>query len=337
MQAANTLKTAARQSNILYGAATSPRILSADADFSSEVVAQCDVLVPENELKWESVEPQPGVFDFSQGDWLLDFCTKNGMALRGHCLVWHKQLPAWAGSVTTAAQAEDQLAGHIRGLVSHYAGRLHSWDVVNEALNPSDGRSDGLRNTVWLNALGPDYIDLAYRTAAEADPEAVLVYNEYGLEAGTSDGNARRASLLKLVGGMKRRGTPIHALGLQSHLSADGFSASKLSNFLKQVQDLGLKIFITELDIADQKFPANIAIRDTDVADLYRQYLKTVLANSAVTTVLTWGLSDRYTWLSSTAPRADGLSVRPLPFSSNLLPKTARDAIIEAFAAAEPR
>lgn len=326
------LKQVASDKAILFGAATQQWILQSDSEYAKDFVKHCGVLVPENELKWATVEPQPNSFNFAPGDWLADFAAANGILFRGHCLVWHNQIPSWAGRATSAAAIQDQLTNHISQTVRHYAGRAYSWDVVNEAINPDDGRPDYLRKTVWLNALGPAYIDLAFRTAAEEDPNAILVYNDYGLEYETGNAAARRAGVLKLLTGLKASGTPVHALGIQAHLQGtDSFNSSSLASFLKEVADLGLKIFITELDVSDQRLPADIGIRDEIVADVYQQFLETVLQEPAVNTVITWGLSDKYTWLNQFSPRPDHQPVRPLPLDRSLQPKTAIAGMINAF------
>ena len=328
------LKTAAASKNLLYGAATMARILQSDAAFADQMALQCGLLTPENDLKWETVEPSPGVFNFAPGDWLADFAAQNDMKFRGHCLVWHSQLPSWAGRGKDALY---ELKSHITATVEHFAGRMHSWDVVNEAVEPNDDCSDGLRNTVWLKALGPSYIDTAFRTAAAADPKAMLVYNEYGLEGDNENSGKRRNAVLKLLSGMKSRGVPVHALGMQAHLSGSSFDSSGLASFMKQVAALGLKILITELDVSDQKFPADVVTRDSDVAGICHEFLSSALKQPAVEAVVTWGLSDRYTWLTQFAPRADGKPVRPLPLDSDLKLKAAASAILDAFNAASPR
>jgi endo-1,4-beta-xylanase len=188
-----------------------------------------------------------------------------------------------------------------------------------------------------LQSLGPGYIDLAYRTAAAADPAAMLVYNEYGLEGDNLDSSARRSAVLKLLSGMKARGVPVHALGMEAHLNGNAIETAGLSSFLKQVAALGLKILITELDVEDKNMAANVGSRDATVAGVYQAFLATVLQEPAVEAVLTWGLTDRYTWLSQMAARSDGQSVRPLPLDSSLQPKQALWAMLDAFASAPKR
>src|SRR5262249_2661310 len=127
------------------------------------------IVTPEFELKWGTVRPSPSDERFEAPDALADWCRQSGVALRGHTLVWHEALPGWVPRFPDAAAARALLTSHITKLVSRYAGRIEAWDVVNEAIEPKHGRADGLRVTPWQGALGPDYIDLAFRTAAAAD------------------------------------------------------------------------------------------------------------------------------------------------------------------------
>lgn len=317
---------------LLYGAAVSERSLSSDLSFASRVVQECAILVPENELKWKALRPTPDRFNFAPGDWLANFAQSQGMLLRGHTLVWHEGLPQWFASKVDSRNAAQILQEHIATVVGRYAGKIHSWDVVNEAVNPDDGRADGLRQWPWLQFLGSDYIELAFRAAHQADPQAMLVYNDHRLDYDTSEEEARRTAVLKLLERLKSRGTPVHALGMQAHLRGDDtrFNAKKLKTFMHDVASLGLKIMITEMDVTDQKLPKNIGIRDRIVAGTYEDYLAVVLEEPAVIAVLTWGLSDRHTWLSSHKPRKDRAPVRPLPLNTRLKRKFAWNAIARA-------
>jgi endo-1,4-beta-xylanase len=334
----STLQALAAQKQIVYGVAAGSDRLNTDSAFAQQVGDNAGLLVPENELKWEATEPQPGVFNFAAGDALLAFATQHHMLFRGHNLVWYLQTPAWAGA--DPASAQQQLVSHITAEVSHYAGHVQSWDVVNEPIEPKHGRADGLRNNAWLRSLGPGYIDAAFRAAAAADPNAVLVINDYGMEYDDSTSQARRDAMLALLQRLKQSGVPVGALGIQSHLNASQnskFNAGKFQAFLQSVAALGLKIYITELDAVDAGLPADITTRDTRVAQAYSDYLNAALSNPAVTMVVTWGLSDRYTWLSSESPRPDGLPVRPLPLDTNLQPKPAYNAMLTAFSVAAAR
>jgi endo-1,4-beta-xylanase len=328
------LRDRAAAKGLIYGAAGRQGRLSSDAQYAAYFAQECGILVPEWELKWKTLRPTPDTFDFSKGDWLAEFARTHGMFFRGHTLVWHHDLPPWFAGTVNRQNAQQILVQHIATVVKHYAGKIHSWDVVNEAVLPKDNRSDGLRNTPWLELLGPDYIEMAFRAAAEADSQALLVYNDYRLDYNSSDEQVKRTAVLKLLEHLKARGTPIHALGMQAHLHGEesgNFNPEKLKAFLRNVASLGLKILITEMDVADQKLPLQVNIRDRTVAGIYEDYLTAVLEEPAVIGVLTWGLSDRYTWLSQEKPRLDQAPVRPLPLDTELNRKLAWNAIARAF------
>jgi endo-1,4-beta-xylanase len=328
-----TLKERAAAKGLIYGAATHKHKLSSDTSFAKHFVCQCGILVPEGELKWRALRPNPHIFDFTLADSLAEFCQNHNILFRGHTLIWHQSIPTWFKEKVDPQNAQKFFREHIATVTRHYAGKIHSWDVVNEAIEVKDGKNYGLRNTPWLNLLGSDYIELAFRIAAEADPNALLTYNDYGLEYDTKWHEARRNAVLKLLERLISKGTPIHAFGMQSHLTGDlsNFNSRKLRNFLTEIASLGLKIMITELDVTDKKLPAPTIIRDRIVAQVYKEYLSVTLDEKAVIAVLTWGLTDKYTWLSEYSPRLDGRKVRPLPFDEHLQPKLAWNAIAKAF------
>ena len=331
----NCLKNRASHKGLIYGAATQQVILSSDTTFATNFAQECEMLVPEWELKWKTLRPSSTQFDFTLGDWLVEFAQQNGQFFRGHTLLWHDALPDWFHTSINRQNAEAILIDHIETVVKRYRGKVHSWDVVNEAINIRRflGRPDGLRDSPWLAFLGETYIDLAFHVAAQADPKALLVYNDYGLEYDTPGDEAKREAVLKLLERLKTQGVPIHAFGMQSHLdsSETRLNPKKLRQFLADVASLGLKILVTELDVTDKNLSANITVRDHTVAAAYEDYLNVVLDEPAVIAVLTWGLSDRYTWLSEFEPRPDGLPVRPLPLDANLNRKLAWNAMARAF------
>ena len=333
------LKERAANKGLIYGSAATQYGLSSDGKFGASFAQQCGILVPALELKWDALRPAPDKFDFTKADWLAQFAQNHRMLFRGHTLVWDQALPKWFNETVNRQNAERFLVEHIKTVVKHYAGKIHSWDVVNEAVaTPYSHRSDGLNVATWFSLFDKHYIDLAFRVAAEADPKALLVYNDRWLDYDTPHDSKQRSAVLKLLEYLKSIKTPVQALGIQAHLdgSETRFNPTKFRNFLKDVASLGLKIMITELDVGDQKLPSDIAARDRIVAAAYEDYLSVVLDEPAVIAVLTWELSDRNTWLSS-YPRPDGSPVRPLPLDSNLKPKLAWNAIARAFDKAPKR
>ena len=257
------------------------------------------------------------------------------MKIRGHNLAWHRGNPAWFDRVATTANASDLLVSHIETVAGRYSGRMHSWDVVNEAVEVADGRADGLRNSPWLRLAGEEYIELAFKTAREADPQALLTYNDYGIEAETHAAQQKRVAVLELLRRMLARRVPVDAVGVQSHISTGGIAGelpgAGLMRFIAQVRELGLQVFITEMDVNDRALAADVATRDAAVAAAYRQYVNLVLSDSAVKLVLTWGITDRYTWLDHEQGRADGKLERPLPFDPTGRAKAGFYALRDAF------
>jgi endo-1,4-beta-xylanase len=323
------LRQRAAARGLLFGAAALKSSLSQDPDFARVFARECSILVPEGALKWDSLRPSPTQFNFTDSDWLLDFALRNNMQMRGHTLVWHHALPKWFATTVNRNNAEQVMLNHIQTVARRYAGKFHSWDVVNEAIALQHGQPRGLRKTPWLDLIGPNYIDLAFRAAAAADPKAMLVYNDFGLDYDTPWETARRQSVLALLERLVANGTPIHALGIQAHLMREEpkFNPNQTRQFLKDVASLGLKILITELDVTDINLVSNPIERDRQVAGIYEDYLSVVLDEPAVTAVLTWGLSDRYTWIAKDKPRPDKLPVRPLPLDAQLNRKLAWNAI----------
>lgn len=333
------LKARASRNGLLYGAAASRKYLQADPAYAALFANQCGVLVPEGELKWNVLRPTPDVFDFGPADWLYDFTRSHDLKFRGHTLIWCQALPRWFSSYANAGNAENLLKDHITKVVARYSGKMHSWDVVNEVVDPYDKRSDGLQKKPWLELAGPGYIDLAFECARASDKTALLVWNENHLEVNDPWSLAKRTALLSLLKEKLKRKIPIDAVGLQSHISATdpSFDNQRFKTFVQQIADLGLKIIISELDIIDRDAPARVASRDQMVAATYSGYLNTVLKHPNVIAVLTWGLSDKYSWLVKFRPREDGLPVRPLPFDDFLSSKAAWTAISHAFDQAPAR
>lgn len=327
----SSLRAIARRRGILFGCATNTFELR-DPAFVPVVVRDCAILAPEYEMKRGVVEPAHGQYDFSGTDALVNFALAHDMEFRGHPLVWHKRNPDWLESAVLASRDEALLAGYIQTLMARYRGRVRSWDVVNEAIAPQDGRADNLRNTVWLKRFGPSYIDIAYRTARATDPNATLVYNDWGCEADAPQNDRFRAATLRFLEGALKRGVPIDALGLQGHLGLNGpqVDQRKLREFLNAVQNMGLRILVTEHDVDDTGGPSDIAVRDNMVADASRRFLDVVLDNPATVAVLTWGLSDRYLDPPGWRERLAGFTPRMLPLDAGMKRKPMWKAIAAA-------
>jgi endo-1,4-beta-xylanase len=330
----NSLKRRAKAKGLIYGSMPEADHKQFDLNpkLKSIFTQECSLMV--SALHWDKTHPSIDTFDFARGDYFAKFAADRQMLLRGHTLVWYNALPDWVPATLNHQNAKQILTKHIQTIVKRYAGKMHSWDVVNEAIELKDGRSS-LRNNLWLKFLGPDYIDLSFRIAAKSDPKALLVYNETDLEYS----EVHQIEVLKLLTQLKAKGTPIHALGIQSHLLSyrDDFNPKKFRKFLSSVASLGLKIMITELDVIDKHLPLDTSTRDRIVAGIYEDYLTAALAEKAVIAVINWGLSDRYTWINEYIPREDRAPSRPLPFDRDYQPKLAWNAIARAFDRAPKR
>jgi endo-1,4-beta-xylanase len=314
-----SLRTLAVQRGLVYGSAACTYQLN-DRDFAAALTREAGILVPEYEMKRDALERIRGQYDFSACDTLVDFARARAMSVRGHTLVWYHSNPAWLEEAVLDWRDPGLLTGYIASVMGHFRGRIGSWDVVNEALAPGDGRSDGLRECFWLKAFGTGYVDDAFHAARAADRDALLVYNDWGCEAGEPDNDRFRAVTLSFLEGALARGVPIHALGLQGHLSAFGpqVNQRKLSRFLDDVESLGLRILVTEHDVNDTGGPLDTAERDRKVADASRRFLDVILSHRATVAVLTWGLTDRFLDAPGWRQRLAGYRPRKLPLDSDL-------------------
>jgi len=303
---------------------------------------ECSTLVTENECKWRSVSPHPGDWHFGPADKIFAWGSEAGLLKRGHCLVWQptKWLPHWVVQAhfgRGAAVAEKLLTERISGMTARYGQEVYSWDVVNEAIDPATGE---YRETVFTQALGAvEQIDLCFRLARAGAPQAQLVYNDYmRWDVGSAK---HRAGVLKLLHALKARGTPIDALGLQSHIGAWDAAGTGPSpqqewrKFLDEVSGMGLQLLITEFDVNDRKLPGDVAQRDAGVASLARDYLDQTLSYDELRDFLFWGLTDDASWLQTwgEAPRADQLAMRPCPYDDSYQAKPLREAVASAIKA----
>jgi endo-1,4-beta-xylanase len=294
MPGARTLKQAATAEQMLAGFGVSADQLR-DPNLASFTKSECNALAPEDALNWNHIHPQHDHYEFVAADEVVKFASDNAIVVHGRNLCPHSNLPEWLGTDANAENAAQILRQHLQTVVDRYAGRVHSWDVVTEAIEPDDQRKDGMRNSLWMKLLGPRYIATAFHTVAQADPKALLTYTERGLE-GDSDGNDRRRRItLAFLHWMQQNHIPVHALGLQSHLQASYDYLPNwigLNAFLKEVQKLELQVFITEFEIDDTNLSTKPEKREKQVAELSNDYLKNVLRHPHVTLLLTSGLTS---------------------------------------------
>jgi endo-1,4-beta-xylanase len=348
---AQSLDGLARKSNRRFGSAVAWSPPGTDAgSFTNPAYAailerECELLVPENQLKWQWVRRAPDTFDFRAFDAIADYAARQGFKLRGHTLFWTptKWYPKWLAErqFKSAAEAEQLLAEHVRTVCRRYGDRIYSYDVVNEAVQPETG---AIRDTNVTRALGGEaFLDVMFHTARAEAPHAQLVYNDYMSWERTGEDQTHAAGVLKLLEGFRKRGTPVDALGVQSHIRLMKHasvaeivreSEGPWRNFLDAVTGMGYKLLITEFDVNDHAAPTAIAPRDRMVADYAKAYLDLMLSYPQLGDVLCWGMVDRYSWLNSFDPRADGTRKRGTPYDVDFRPKLLRQAIADAFAGA---
>ena len=289
-----TLRQVALSRNLRVGTAVD-RLFKTDADglqFKTIAAREFSALTAENDMKHQRLQPARGVFRFERADSLVAFAEANNMLMRGHTLVWHQQIASWVTSGSwTQIEAIALLTDHITAVVSHFRGHIVAWDVVNEAVNDDGTR----RATFWSTNVGADYIDRAFRAARAADPQTLLFYNDYNIEGI----NAKSDSVYALVRGLQQRGVPIDGVGFQGHFQVGGLPAkqSMISN-IARFAALGLKVHFTEVDVRVPQ-PSTVAQQATQ-ADNYRDVIDVCLQNTACQMIVTWGLTDKETWVPGT-------------------------------------
>src|SRR5450755_4603375 len=341
-----SLRAAAQASGMLMGAAVRPAQLSETA-YASTLAREFNMVEPEDALKWEVVHPQPQRFDFSQADQVVDFAWQHNMRVRGHTLVWHRQNPPWlAEGKYTSAELAEILEKHIKTVVGHYRGRIFAWDVVNEAfdeLHPGE-----LRSTIWRDGLAasfeprasstPDsselaargsqpyfYIERCFRWAHEADPQALLFYNE----AEAEPLNPKSDAIFAMVHDFRQRAVPIDGVGFQMHIANLRADIESISANIRRFTALGVQVHITEMDVALPVDAAGAA-RPEDLkrqAEIYRQIAEACLSHPGCTAIQTWGFTDKYSWIGSHSKKTQGAA---LLFDQDYRAKPAYEALRNA-------
>jgi endo-1,4-beta-xylanase len=320
--AAATATPSHASQRIPYGACVNLTPFLNESEYRIAFETYCQQLTPEYGLFWDYLRPARGQFNFDFADKVLAFADLNEMTMRGHTLVWYGAMPAWTKEISSAAEAERELTGHIEKVVSRYRGKIKTWHVVNEPIDDERGTLGALRPSVWLQCLGPKYIDMAFRLAHKVDPAAELLLNEYDIENVGSAFATRRKALLTLVRDLLARGVPLHGIGLQGHIHGKyQIDEEGLSGFVSEIRSLGLSVHVTEMDVIDKDLPAPIPVRDALVAARAHDFLHAVFAAARPSVIATWGITDRYTWVPTWNKRQDGLGNRPLPLDEHYQPK----------------
>ncbi len=339
LRAQTTLKDAF-QADFRIGVAINQKQFDDEDQRGDPIIkAQFNAISPENILKWESLHPEPGRYDFTGPDRYVEFGEKNHMLIVGHTLVWHNQTPKWVfqdanGNPVTRDVLLERMRNHIHTVVGRYKGRIKIWDVVNEALQ-DDGT---LRKSPWEKIIGDDYIEKAFQYAHEADPDAILRYNDYSLE-----NKPKQNGAIALIKKLQAEGIPVTAIGLQDHVQMDWPTREQEDAAISAFASLGLKVMITELDVnvLGGKQTAEITemahqggsnvytnglppVVQQELAkryaDLFRVFVK---HHDDITLVTFWGVTDGDSWLNMR-----GRVNHPLLFDRAGQPKPAFDAVV---------
>jgi endo-1,4-beta-xylanase len=330
-----TLRQAADGAHVLVSAAVRPSMLS-EAAYSATLARDFNMVEAEDAMKWWTVRREEGSFDFREGDAAVRFAQAHGMKVRGHCLVWDHNNPEWlTQGHFTQAQMSQLLQEHIATVMKHYSGQVFAWDVVNEAMD-ENGR---FKNSPWYNQpgiglaeKGSAYVEQGFRWAREADPLALLFYNEAEAEGL----NRKSDAIYVMVKDFKRRGVPIDGVGLQMHISDLDLDTAAIAANIARLTALGVQVHITELDVSLPVDASGVARHDDLVrqAEVYREVVRACLQNPGCTAVQTWGFTDKYSWIGS---HSHGTRGAALLFDRAYKPKPAYDAVLDEISAGKNR
>lgn len=319
----------AYEGRLKIGAAVEPsQLASAEAPL---LAAHFNSIVAENVMKPADIQPKEGAYNFAPADKLVAYAHGQGMAMRGHTLLWHLRTPEWMwtdsdGKPATRALVLARLKSHIETVVGRYKGAVYAWDVVNEVID--DKQPNCLRKDKWFAAVGDDYIEQAFRYAHAADPKARLYINDYSTEE-----PAKRQCLERVVKGLLARGVPVHGVGHQMHVSVFGPSVEAIDESLSTFARLGLENQVTELDVSLYRHQAK-SLSDSEQklqqlqGERYAALMKVFLAHPELRAVTLWGISDSHTWLNH--GEYEGRHDAPLPFDRQQRPKPAYTGMLNA-------
>jgi endo-1,4-beta-xylanase len=302
------------------GAATSIGVIDSDATYAATLAREFDSVTPENDMKWGLIEPGPNRWNWAPAEGLVAWASAHGMRIKGHTLVWHQQLPSWMSSMTDAQAIKRALIEHITTEVAHFKGRLVAWDVVNEAVL-DDG--SGYRPDVFLTALGPDYVKLAFDTAHAADPSALLIYNDFGAEGRGSKSDF----VYKMLEGLRATGTPVGGVGLQMHIDGSGNpSPADIRWNVQRLEGLGLRVNISEMDVRMTNIQGTQQLKVSAQRDVYHDVVAVCATEPECDAVTFWGFTDAVTWVDSFF----GPNNYPLLFDGHYEKKPAYFGVLDA-------
>ncbi|QFT78698.1 Endo-1,4-beta-xylanase Z precursor [Erythrobacter sp. THAF29] len=319
------------RSGAKFGAAVQTRHILVDETYRDRLIRYCDTLVPELEFKWNFVEVVRGHLFLRPANQLAEFARANGLRVHGHALVWHQGAPGWAIQEILQQRDWSIVRRFFETIMPNFLDIADSWDVINEPFLVGP-REDGLRPSCFLEAFGPQYIEIAFREARAIAPHADLYLNEFGLLDASEQAGRKRAVALRVLRENVERGVPITGIGLQGHidLSRTQIDPALLAEFIDHIAELGLKIRVSELDVLEDEVAIPVEERDHRVAQAVERLLDVLTASPALSSITCWGLTDRYSWLHPHSISA-GLN-RGLPLDSDLREKPMFDVINRALA-----
>jgi endo-1,4-beta-xylanase len=289
-----TLRELADARGYRFGAAVDAAQLTTLGQYRTTVSDEFNTLTPGNALKFGPLRPSRQTFFWDNADAVVEFAEDNGMQIRGHVLLWHQQNPYWLTNGNyNRAQLMQIMREHIQTVVGRYRGRIARWDVVNEGV-ADDG---SLRKTLWLNGIGPEYIEMAFEWAHESDPDALLYYNDYSAEGS----GAKSDGVYDLVADLKDRAIPIHGVGMQMHFSTEySPTGSDVRANMARLANLGLLVDVTEMDVRIP-MPAD-ASELAAQGEIYSSFLQICLDAPNCMSFTIWGFTDAYSWVPGTFP-----------------------------------
>ncbi|WP_438348636.1 endo-1,4-beta-xylanase [Paenibacillus sp. FA6] len=316
--------------DFLIGAAVNPKTIISQKEL---LAYHFNSITAENEMKFESLHPAEDTYTFELADQLVDFARSNDMSMRGHTLLWHNQTPDWVfedkdGKATDRETLLERMKAHIDTVVGRYKNDIYAWDVVNEVIE--DEGEVLLRKSKWLDIIGPDFIAKAFEYAHEADPKALLFYNDYN-----ESHPLKRDKIVKLLKSLLDQGVPIHGVGLQAHWNLYDPSLDDIRSAIEKYASLGLKLHFTELDVSLFRFDdkrTDLIAPPEDLlemqAERYGAMFKLMKEyQSDITSVTFWGAADDYTWLDDFPVR--GRKNWPFLFDELHQPKAAFKRLVE--------
>ncbi|WP_370675201.1 endo-1,4-beta-xylanase [Pleomorphomonas sp. PLEO] len=329
----------AARSGRYFGSAVTRADVAVGSEHVRFFAEECSVWVPAWEMKWGALVQALGqASDYRAADAIVDSAKRNDKRLRGHTLIWHEHLPVGAEGLSSAADWKRFLAPHIAAVAGRYRDAIFEWDVVNEAIEPYDNGADLMRRTPFYAMLGPDYVAEAFRIAADAAPAARLYLNDDHLYYAEDWQERRRTGVLHLLERLIKADVPIHGFGMQFHLDTRlRFNEQIFRRFLKHIEELGLTIAVTELDVTEAPDAArrSIVARRQRAATEVAKVLSVAIDSSALAGVVTWGLSDADSWLRDRSP--DMADNQGLPFDDAYRPTPMRNTLASLFASTRTR